>query len=148
VSTPRALTTHRRLARRLAATWALVGACLLAIPACRKAAYVVENRSSPVRVVVEAPAAAAVAQQVALRVTVGDRTVIDGQVLFPAGRTRVDLPTVHLGSGPRDVEVFIAGRPAARSTALVGHATWVRVTLTGGGGAAIAVFDRDPLGAR
>lgn len=137
----------RRLLPRVALRAAAAVALLVAVPACHKPAYVVEGRWSPVHVVVEAPAAAATTQQAVLRVTVADQTAVDGPVLFPAGRTRVDLPTVHVPSGARDVDVWIAGRPAAHATAPVGHATWVRVTLAAGG-ATIAVSDRDPAGAR
>jgi hypothetical protein len=148
VSTPPAIRALCRLATRLAACVAAASAVLVAVPACHKPAYVVEGRWSPVHVVVEAPAAAAATQQVTLRVTIGDQVAVDGPVVFPAGRTRVDLPTVHVPAGVQDVDVAIAGRPAAHSTAAVGHATWVRVTLTGGGAASILVSDRDPSGAR
>jgi hypothetical protein len=148
VSTPPAIRSRPRLALRLVAVPALAAAALCAAPACHKPAYVVEGRSSPVHVIVEAPAAAADRVQANLRVTVGDRIAVDGLVVFPAGRTRVDLPTVTVPAGPRDVDVLVEGRPAAHSTANVGHATWIRVTLTGGGGATVLVFATDPSGAR
>jgi hypothetical protein len=141
----------RPLARLLAVTLALAttawphacaGALALAAMACSHA-YVVEDRETPVHVWLEAPAA--VQGDVATHVTihVGDRQVLDGPVRFPAGQTRIELPTVYLKAGERNVSVAIGGRAAARETAKVRHATWILVSIRGAA-ADVSVHDREP----
>lgn len=118
-------------------------ACLCAC----KTSWDLEDRETPVHVLLVAPAAATAEQRLPLVVYVGDRKAVDGTVVFPAGTTRVAAPTLHLRAGTKPVSVILAGRSVANSNVTVKGPTWVVVTVTASG-AAIASDTQDPTAAR
>lgn len=139
------LLSRRTLFARRAALLALVAAAL-PLAAC-KTSWELENRETPVNVVLLAPAAAQAPQRMSLLVYVGDRKAVDGTVTFPQGTTRVNAPTVYVRSGAPTVSVVLDGRAVASSAVNVQQPTFVVITLTGAG-ATIASDTQDPMGAR
>jgi hypothetical protein len=138
-------TRRRRAAGAIAGALLCLGATAGAIGAggC-STSFDVEGRETPVHVWIESPGPAAAPRTVDVAVVVADRTVVDGPVRFPAGSTRVAVPPVYLRAGEWPVTVRAPdGRVLARGAAGVAHATWILVTVQGGG-ATIRVFDREP----
>lgn len=118
---------------------ASLGAC--------KTSWDLEDRETPVHVVLVAPAAATAEQRLPLVVYVGDRKAVDGTVLFPAGTTHVAAPTLPMRAGAKPVSVILSGRSVATSNVTVKGPTWIVVTVTGTG-ASIASDTQDPTAAR
>jgi hypothetical protein len=112
-----------------------------------KTSWELENRDTPVHVLLVAPAAAQAPQRFPLLVYVGDRKAVDGTISFPQGTTRIEAPTTYVRSGEPTVSVVLGGRTVATSTVTVKRTTWVVITLTGDS-ATIASDDQDPTAAR
>lgn len=118
----------------------------LANAACNTT-YDVEDRETPVTVVLEAPAAARGEVSVPLLVYVGDQKAVDRVVRFAAGTTTIALPMVYLRAGTPTVSVVIGGRAVASSPVRVSQPTWVVVRIDGQT-ATIGTSNQDPRGVR
>jgi hypothetical protein len=129
--------------RGTGAVGAVLFAGLAALAGC-STSFEVEGRETPVHVWLETPGPATAPRTVDVAVTVGEATIVDGPVRFPAGTTRVAVPPVYLRAGERPVVVRSPdGRILARGGAEVAHATWILVTVQGPA-ASIRVFEREP----
>ena len=136
--------TARRIPPLLRLLVALAPALLLA--AC-KTHWNLEDRETPVVVVLEAPAAARGEVSIPVLVYVGDQKAVDRLVRFPAGTTRVATPTLYVRAGETRVSVVLDGRAVASDTVKVRLPTWILVRLDGGA-ASISASDADPSSAR
>lgn len=135
-------------ARRLPPLLALLAATLaaLALAGC-KTHWNLEDRETPVTVVLEAPAAARGDVSLPVLVYVGDHKAVDRVVRFPAGTTRIATPTSYVRAGEQRVSVVLDGRAVASETVKVRLPTWVVVRIEGTA-ASISASDSDPSSAR
>jgi hypothetical protein len=147
---PRSRSDRGRRALLPRARAALASACVLvaslAGPACSHT-YLLEDRETPVEVVVDAPGAAQGPIEVPVLVYVGEKKAVDERLRFGPDRTRFAAPLVHVKAGEPDVSVVLYGRGVASTKAKVRKPSWVLVTLRGES-ATIQVLDRDPTAAR
>jgi hypothetical protein len=119
-----------RAASLLAAAGTTVACCaLLASSAGCKTTYDLEDRETPVQIVLEAPAAARGDVSVPVLVYVGDRKAVDRVVHFPAGKTTIETPMIYLRAGTPTVSVVLQGREVATQKVKVRQPTWILVRI-------------------
>lgn len=92
----------------------------------------VERRETPVHVWLTAPELARAGGQLSALVYVGPYKVVQGPVQFAEGGPTVNLPTLFIRSGEREVSAVIdRGRASARTTVEIEDESWIQIIVTG-----------------
>ncbi|MFV1959736.1 MAG: hypothetical protein ACC662_10035, partial [Planctomycetota bacterium] len=103
---------------------------LLLLASCAPS-FSVENRETPVHVLLAVPEFACEGGLIDASIRIDGRTVVSGPIRFPRGVTDVILPTLYLrdGEGKSVEAVLDGGRIRTRASFPLRGETWVRIVV-------------------